>query len=438
MHCLGVGWVHALAFWRWCQRPHPCCGGSEVAAWQIVDGGVGGVASKHAHEDGEPLHLLDGLADARVVRGALAVHVEDVREGAQRGCAPGARVQYHHRRPLAWSGSSAFVVDDLQLGEVDVAGGEGGEHLEHDHHGAAPVRDHHAGLGVGVHAQRHGHRRRRPGEEQESRHVPGLVLEPVREDLEPVQVGGARAGDGGCVQHPLGPQHLHGARRVLHGLAVHPEAGQRAPAVRQRHGVADHPPHLGGAHPGHGQQAVVHEQVDLLHHHQAVPQEQVVVAQRRPLHGGLHGEDGAVGAAALHGSQRVREGAARDRVAAGQRRLGRELAVGARRALERHAQAGAVLASAARAHREVDPVRMPVHSLLALAVDACLAVGRRPLGRVTVDLGRGGGDEGGRPVPCPAGAGEEEVLWEVEGGGVGHRTRRRAVGSAVRFGGGYL
>jgi hypothetical protein len=35
MHCLGVGWVHALAFWRWCQRPHPCCGGSEVAAWQV-------------------------------------------------------------------------------------------------------------------------------------------------------------------------------------------------------------------------------------------------------------------------------------------------------------------------------------------------------------------------------------------------------------------
>jgi hypothetical protein len=31
MHCLGVGWAHALAFWRWCQRPHPCCGGSEVA-----------------------------------------------------------------------------------------------------------------------------------------------------------------------------------------------------------------------------------------------------------------------------------------------------------------------------------------------------------------------------------------------------------------------
>jgi len=192
----------------------------------------------------------------------------------------------------------------------------------------------------------------------------------------------------------------------------------------------------------------VHEEVDLLHHHQAVPEEQVVVPQRGAFHGGLHGEHGAVGGAALHGRQRVREGAARDRLAPGQRRLGRELAVGARRALERHAEPGPVLApAAARAHREVDPVvaRMaavdvPVDALLAVPVAVPvdvlwrLAVGqRRLLGRVmavhaAVDLvgSRGDGDEGGRPaVPCPAGAGKEEVLGEVERGGVGHRTPRR-------------
>jgi hypothetical protein len=224
----------------------------------------------------------------------------------------------------------------LDLGEADVAEGEGGEHLEEHGGPFLVVREHDAGLEGAVGARHDG----LPRQHHEPRHVAAVVLDAVGEHLHPVELGGAGGRDGGRVAEPVGGHVLGCAGRVVEGLAHDVEAhlGERVLALRQRLRVADDAGEALLAHPREREEAVVDRELHLADDVEAVPEQEVVVAVDAAAQGVLHGEHGAVRGPQLHGLERHLELVAGDGVAALVRLPGRLLAVRARHALVRHAQ----------------------------------------------------------------------------------------------------
>uniref|UniRef100_A0A804MGP4 Uncharacterized protein n=1 Tax=Zea mays TaxID=4577 RepID=A0A804MGP4_MAIZE len=289
-------------------------------------GHVHGVAPEHPEEGRVLLDLGQRVLRAGLCEGRLEVDVEHVLEvlgGADVGVVDEAD-------------GAVAVRPALDLGERDVAEGEGGEHLE-EHGGALPVvREHDAGLEGAVGARHDG----LPGQHHEAGDVAGVVLDAVRQHLHPVQLGGAGGRDGGRVAEAVGGHVLGGAGRVVEGLADDVEAHgrERVLALRQRLRVAHHAGQALLAHPGQRQQAVVHGELHLPDDVEPVPEQQVVVAVDAAAQRVLHGEHGAVRDPQLHGLERHLELVAGDGVAARVRLPGRLLAVRAGHALVGHAQ----------------------------------------------------------------------------------------------------
>jgi hypothetical protein len=388
---------------------------------------VHGVASQHPEEGGVLLDLGERVLRADVGHGRLEVDVEHVLEVLGR--------------------ADVGVVDEpdgpvpvrpaLNLGEADVAEGEGGEHLEE--HGCAllVLREHDAGLEGAVGARDDGV----PRQHDEARHVPRVVLDAVGEDLQVVEVGGARRGDGGGVPERGGRDVLGGARGVVEGLARHVEAHgvERELALRERLRVGDDPGEQVLAHPGEGQEAVVDGELDLADDVKAVAEEEVVVAVDAAAEGVLDGEHGAVGDPELDGLEGDLELVAGDGVAARVRLAGGGLAVRARHALVRDAQLAAVhrrwgeVADAERAlqvgHRDQIQLRRRrrlVH-FQRRQVQRLLAVQLRPVAAAAGVLVAGGEDgAGGMPVGAAEWGGVEAR------GSANHGTPHKQVSSFRR------
>jgi hypothetical protein len=287
---------------------------------------VHGVAPEHPEEGGELLDLRERVLRADVGHGRLEVDVEHVLEvlgGADVGVVDEAD-------------GAVAVRAALDLGEGDVAEGEGGEHLEEDGGAVGVVREHDAGLERPVGARDDG----LPRQHDEAGDVAGVVLDAGCEDLEAVELGGARGRDGGGVPEPPRGDVLGGARGVVEGLAGHVEAHgvERQLALRQRLRVGDDPGEQLPSHPGEREEAVVDGELDLPDDVEAVPEEEVVVAVDAAAEGVLHGEHGAVGDPELDGLKGHLELVAGDGVAAWVGLGGGRLAVGARDALVRHAE----------------------------------------------------------------------------------------------------
>uniref|UniRef100_A0A0E0GFS8 Uncharacterized protein n=1 Tax=Oryza nivara TaxID=4536 RepID=A0A0E0GFS8_ORYNI len=146
--------------------------------------------AEHPEEGGELLYLRQRVLRPDLRHGRLEVDVEHVLEVLGRA----------HVGVVDEPDGAVAVWAALDLGEADVPEREGRQHLE-EHRRALPVvREHDARLEWPVRSRDDG----LPRQHHEPRHVPGVVLDAVREHLEPVQLGGAGGRDGGGVAEPRG------------------------------------------------------------------------------------------------------------------------------------------------------------------------------------------------------------------------------------------
>ncbi|RWW61459.1 hypothetical protein BHE74_00031467, partial [Ensete ventricosum] len=256
-------------------------GGGEVEE----EVGPHGVATEKAEEGGELLDLREGVLGAGLRHGRLEVDML--------------------RKAKAESTLKSTEIDDAGL---EGAVGAGDDGLPRQHH--------------------------------EPRHVAAVVLDPVRQHLQPVQL--RRPGRRDCRRVPqaFAGHVLRGAGRVVEGLAgdVEAEASESELALGQRLRVAHHPGEVLLAHARERQQAVVHRELHLPHDVEPAPEKQVVVAVDAAAQGVLDWEHRAVRDPQLHRLERHLELVARDRLAVGVRLPGRRLTVRARHALVRHAE----------------------------------------------------------------------------------------------------
>nr|GME11661.1 hypothetical protein CR513_54080 [Ipomoea batatas] len=218
-------------------------------------------------------------------------------------------------------GADAGVVDEadwtvtvrprLDLGEVDVAEGEGGEDFEEDA-GALVVREDDAGF--------------------------------ERPDVETVKLGGACGGDGGGVAEVVGGDVLRGAGGVVHGLTRDGEAeiGERELALGECLRVAYDAREVVFSDAREREEAVVDRELDLADDVEAVAEEEVVVPVNRAAERVLHRENRSVGNPELHGLKRNLKLIARNRFAIRIRLSGRRFTVSAGNALIRHTELRAV------------------------------------------------------------------------------------------------
>eukprot|EP00268_Persea_americana_P058205 TRINITY_DN7020_c0_g1_i1.p2 TRINITY_DN7020_c0_g1~~TRINITY_DN7020_c0_g1_i1.p2 ORF type:complete len:320 (-),score=41.53 TRINITY_DN7020_c0_g1_i1:261-1220(-) len=227
----------------------------------------------------------------------------------------------------------------LYLGKADVAKGEGRKHFE-EHGRALVVREDYAGLEGPVRAWYDGLAR----EHHEPRHVARVVLDPVRKDLEPVQIRGTGASDSGRVAEAVGRNEFGRAGRVVHGLAddVEAELGEGQLALREGLGVADDAGEILLPDAREGEETVVDGELDLADDVEAVAEEEVVVAVDAAAERVLDGEDGAVGDPELDGLESDLELVARDGLAVGVGFAGGGLTVGTGDALVGDAELGAM------------------------------------------------------------------------------------------------
>jgi hypothetical protein len=235
---------------------------------------------------------------------------------------------------------SVAVRAAFDLGEADVPERERREHLE-EHGGALSVmREDDAGLEGAVGARDDGF----PREHDEARHVPCVILDAVGEDVQALELSGARRGNGGGVAERGGRDVFGGAGGVVERLArdVETHGVERELALRERLRVGDDAGEQLLAHAGQREEAVVDGELHLADDVEAVAEQEVVVAVDAAAEGVLDGEHGAVGDPELHGLERDLELVARDGVAARVHLGGGRLAVGVRDALVRDAQLAAV------------------------------------------------------------------------------------------------
>jgi hypothetical protein len=304
----------------------------------------------------------------------------------------------------------------LDLGEADVPEREGRQHLE-EHRRALPVvREHDARLEWPVRSRDDG----LPRQHHEPRHVPGVVLDAVREHLEPVQLGGAGGRDGGGVAEPRGGDVLGGGRGVVEGLAGDVEAhgveGELALGERLR--VGDDAGEEVPADAREREEAVVDGELDLADDVEAVAEEEVVVPVDAAAEGVLDGEDGAVGDPELDGLEGHLELVAGDGVAGGVGLRRRRLAVCPRDTLVGDAQLAAVhgrggeVGDGERAREVGDGEQIQVERRRGVVgeggLDATVAVAVHP--RDSADGGAGG---------VPVGAGERGGARRADGRGSG-------------------
>lgn len=92
----------------------------------------------------------------------------------------------------------------------------------------------------------------------------------MRHNVQAVEHRSSRAGDRSSVEHPARPEELHRAGCVLDRLALESELSQVPDAVSQRERMAHDSFQLRLSDAWHCEEAVVHEEADLLHDMQVV------------------------------------------------------------------------------------------------------------------------------------------------------------------------
>ncbi|KAK3443826.1 hypothetical protein EUGRSUZ_B03894 [Eucalyptus grandis] len=283
------------------------CAASFFGVGLISPGGtpwrhVHGIAPQDPEEGRELLHFGERVLGPDLRERRLEVDVEHVLEVLRR--------------------ADVGVVDEpdgpvpvgprLDLGQTDVPERERREHLE-QHARPLVVREHDARLERPVRPRDDGLTRQhhKPG------HVARVVLDPVRQDLEPVQLRRARARNRRRVAEVVRRDVLRGPGGVVHGLArrLRGQLRQGVLALGERLRVRDHAREVLHARAGEREEAMVDRELDLADDVEAVAEEEVVVPVDRAAEGVLHRQDGAVRDPELHGLEGDLELVARDRLA---------------------------------------------------------------------------------------------------------------------------